>query len=457
MPVKKVTKKIEKKVEKKAEPKKETVKEVKDTKKVEPKKVADKKEVKETKVAKKVDTKEVKKAEVKKEEPKKAADKKEVKAETKEVKKAEPKKTAAKKEVKEETKKTEAKPAAKKETKKTAEKKVEKDVTKETKTTKPKKTEKATKTTTKDTKEVKKATKKTTTKKTDKVVDKVEKKETVKKATKAVRVAQYNSLSLDTCIEMARAMGVDLSYDGYADLLFDNTNLKTIATDLIKQYDLKTKGFTFEKDGYDTDLIQVLLEKVSNTVDVKASDFNDMASVAKECIAYTLSEDTKANNAEYHKEFALVKQFLMLAQRKDVHTTADLEKLVKYDMTDVVSHFMDVTYHVMKNWQYDDVRFYENFIYAVLSQFYDLHEQLSNRAMMDVADLYILHGDYGLGDANYGYIIRENDIKDYIYYRFASIYLDIDREKARSIAQSSLEYVDGRYTYYPNIIEILEG
>jgi len=92
----------------------------------------------------------------------------------------------------------------------------------------------------------------------------------------------------------------------------------------------------------------------------------------------------------------------------------------------------------------------------VLSHFTDLHDKYANRAMMDVADLYIEHGDYGLGDANYGYIIRENQIKDYIYYRYANVYVDIDREKARSIAQSALQYVDSRYTYYPNIMSILE-
>ena len=78
--------------------------------------------------------------------------------------------------------------------------------------------------------------------------------------------------------------------------------------------------------------------------------------------------------------------------------------------------------------------------------------------MMDVADLYIEHGDYGLGDANYEYILRENQIKDYIYLRFAKIYYDsVDREKAKSIAYSALQYVDERYTYYPDIIAILEN
>ena len=287
------------------------------------------------------------------------------------------------------------------------------------------------------------------------------KKETVKKATpkktsKAVKLAQYNNFAIDTCIDMARAMGVDMGYDQYANMLLEIMDLKTIANNIIDKYDLKTKKFNFDEDGYDIDLIEVLVSKIADTVDIKAQDFIELGGIAKECLAYELSDDASANNDEYHKEFDLVKKILMIAQRKDLHTMEELASLLKMDMTDTILHYMDVAYNVLKNWQYDDVKYYENFIYAVLSHFTDLHDKYANRAMMDVADLYIEHGDYGLGDANYGYIIRENQIKDYIYYRYANVYVDIDREKARSIAQSALQYVDSRYTYYPNIMSILE-
>lgn len=93
----------------------------------------------------------------------------------------------------------------------------------------------------------------------------------------------------------------------------------------------------------------------------------------------------------------------------------------------------------------------------MLSQFEDLHQGYDNRAMMDVADLFIRHGDYGLGDANYNYILRENQLKDQIYFRFADVYRNIDMNKAKAIANSALQFVDGRYDYYPRIIEILES
>lgn len=376
------------------------------------------------------------------------------------------------------TVKAPAKKAATKTTtvKKTAAKKKETSVEKETKTVKQTPTAKTTKTSKKTAaanKEVKAPAKKTASKKASEVVSKkveqkkempkkeAPKKETVKKATpkktsKAVKLAQYNNFAIDTCIDMARAMGVDMGYDQYANMLLEITDLKSIANNIIDKYDLKTKKFSFDEDGYDIDLIEVLVSKIADTVDIKAQDFIELGGIAKECLAYELSDDASANNDEYHKEFDLVKKILMIAQRKDLHTMEELASLLKMDMTDTILHYMDVAYNVLKNWQYDDVKYYENFIYAVLSHFTDLHDKYANRAMMDVADLYIEHGDYGLGDANYGYIIRENQIKDYIYYRYANVYVDIDREKARSIAQSALQYVDSRYTYYPNIMSILE-
>lgn len=376
------------------------------------------------------------------------------------------------------TVKAPAKKAATKTTtvKKTAAKKKETSVEKETKTVKQTPTAKTTKTSKKTAaanKEVKAPAKKTASKKASEVVSKkveqkkempkkeAPKKETVKKTnpkktSKAVKLAQYNNFAIDTCIDMARAMGVDMGYDQYANMLLEITDLKTIANNIIDKYDLKTKKFSFDEDGYDIDLIEVLVSKIADTVDIKAQDFIELGGIAKECLAYELSDDASANNDEYHKEFDLVKKILMIAQRKDLHTMEELASLLKMDMTDTILHYMDVAYNVLKNWQYDDVKYYENFIYAALSHFTDLHDKYANRAMMDVADLYIEHGDYGLGDANYGYIIRENQIKDYIYYRYANVYVDIDREKARSIAQSALQYVDSRYTYYPNIMSILE-
>ena len=294
------------------------------------------------------------------------------------------------------------------------------------------------------------AVKKTTAKKP------VEKK-TVTKTKKADKVAQYEQFSLDTCIDMARAMGIDMGYDQYASMLLEEVDEKKIAKSILNTYQLNAKSYSFDEDGYDVDLIPVLVTKIAATVDIKASDFALMKNEIQKHAQYEILADGLSNNDEYNADFDLVKRLLMIAQRKGFTTMEQLAGVVKEDATAMIGKFMDVAYTVLKNWQYDDVKYYENFLYALLSQFEDLYQIYEMRAMMDIADLYIEHGDYGLGDANYGYILRENEIKDMIYYRYANAYKDIDREKSRAICNEALQYVDGRYTYYPQIIELLEN
>ena len=298
-------------------------------------------------------------------------------------------------------------------------------------------------------------TKKTTTKKT--TAAKTTKKSTTKKTDTKQKMEQYNQFSLDTCIDMAKAMGIDMGYDQYAQLLMDQSDNKEIVKTILEQYPIKADAFSYEEDGYDLDLLEVLVAKVAQTVTIKASDYAAMGKEIEAHEAYVISEESLDNNDEYNADFDLVRRLLMIAQRKDIHTMSDLKTIVTSDETKLIEKFMDVAYAVLKNWQYDDVKYYENFIYAVLSQFNDLYQAYENKAMMDVADLYIEHGDYGLGDANYAYILRENQIKDYIYYRYAKAYEHIDYEKSRAIANEALQFVDDRYTYYPNIRQLLEN
>ena len=347
--------------------------------------------------------------------------------------------TTTKAETKTTTAKVEAKPAAKTTAKKATTKKT---VAKKATTAKksPAKRATAAKAANK-----KVAAKKATTKKTAK-----------KPAINTEKIEQYKSFAMDTCFEMARAMGVNMDYDNYASLLLDNADIDVLTKKVLDDFHVDTKAFTFEKDGYDADLIHVIFERVADTVDIKASDFEQIGKDVKAHAAYTIKDDATANNEEYQKEFDIVRKVLMIAQRKDIHQSADLVDLIKADVTDMIETFMDLAYHVLPLFEYDDVKYYENFIFAVLSQLDDLHQKWGTRALMDIADLYIKHGDYGQGDADYNYVLRENQIKDMIYYRFANVYVDIDLDKAKAIANSAFQYVDDRYDYYPKIIEILE-
>ena len=447
----------------------------KTTKKVTNKKVVDKKE--EVKAVKPVEEKKVenKLAEEKKAPAKKVASEKKAPAKKEETKPTE-KKAPAKKVVAEKkapAKKEEAKPAekkkataekktpAKKEEAKSVEKKkvTAKKATAEKKTpakkeeAKPAEEKKATvekktpakKAAAKPSTTKKASTKKTTTKKT------TTKKATTKKMTKE---EQYAKLSLDTCLDLAKAMSMDVTRDSIIQQLILNPDVKSVSENLVNKYQLTGK-FNFEEDGYDEGLVEVLVSKVFETADIKPQKPEDLQADVTHALNYKFT-DVVADGEEYKDQFDTMRKVLMIAQHKDIHDSKKLEEEVGVDVEKFVEEFMDLAYSVLKTWKYEDVDYYEHFIFAVLSQLEDLHNKYSNRIMMDVADLYILHGDYGLGDADYAYILRENQIKDYIYYRYASIYEGVDKDKAKQIANQALQFVDDRFTYYPNIIAVLE-
>ena len=416
------------------------------------KKVTNKKVVKEeTKPAVETKKEEVKPAEVKKA-PAKKVTKPAVEVKKEEVKPVEEKKATATK--KAPAKKAEAKPAEEKKataTKKTPAKKAKAKPAEEKKATATKKapTKKA------EAKHVeeKKATatkkapaKKATTKKT------TTKKVTTKKMTKE---EQYAKLSLDTCLDLAKAMSMDVTRDSIIQQLILNPDVKSVSKDLVNKYQLTGK-FNFEEDGYDEGLVEVLVSKVYETADIKPQKAEDLQADVDHALNYKFT-DVVADGEEYKAQFDTMRKVLMIAQHKDIHDSKKLDEEIGIDVEKFVEEFMDLAYSVLKTWKYEDVDYYEHFIYAVLSQLEDLHDTYRNRIMMDVADLYILHGDYGLGDADYGYILRENQIKDYIYYRYASIYEGVDKDKAKQIANQALQFVDDRFTYYPNIIAVLEG
>ena len=382
-------------------------------------------------------TKKVTNKKVVKEETKPAVEAKKEEVKPAETKKAPAKKTTTKKAVKPavEVKKEEVKSA---ETKKAPAKKATKSAVKAKKEeVKSAETKKAT---------AKKTTKKTTTKKT------TTKKVTTKKMTKE---EQYAKLSLDTCLDLAKAMSMNVTRDSIIQQLILNPDVKSVSKDLVNKYQLTGK-FNFEEDGYDEGLVEVLVSKVYETADIKPEKAEDLQADVDHALNYKFT-DVVADGEEYKAQFDTMRKVLMIAQHKDIHDSKKLDEEIGIDVEKFVEEFMDLAYSVLKTWKYEDVDYYEHFIYAVLSQLEDLHDTYRNRIMMDVADLYILHGDYGLGDADYGYILRENQIKDYIYYRYASIYEGVDKDKAKQIANQALQFVDDRFTYYPNIIAVLEG
>ena len=381
-----------------------------------------------------------KKAEAKPVEEKKAPAKKATAAKKAPAKKAEAKPVEEKKAPAKKATAAKKTPAKKAEAKPVEEKKASAKKTTAAKKTPAKKAE------AKSVEEKKAPAKKTTTKKA------TTKKVTTKKMTKE---EQYAKLSLDTCLDLAKAMSMDVTRDSIIQQLILNPDVKSVSKDLINKYQLTGK-FNFEEDGYDEGLVEVLVSKVFETADIKPQKAEDLQADVNRALNYTFT-DVVADGDEYKAQFDTMRKVLMIAQHKDIHDSNKLDEEIGIDVEKFVEEFMNLAYSVLKTWKYEDVDYYEHFIYAVLSQLEDLHDTYRNRIMMDVADLYILHGDYGLGDADYGYILRENQIKDYIYYRYASIYEGVDKDKAKQIANQALQFVDDRFTYYPNIITVLEG
>ena len=400
---------------------------------------------------------EVKKEEVKPVEEKKATATKKAPAKKAEAKPVEEKKATATK--KAPAKKAEAKPAEEKKataTKKAPAKKAEARPAEEKKVTATKKAP-AKKAEAKPAAEKKATAKKATYTKKAPAKKATTKKTTTKKVTtkKMTKEEQYAKLSLDTCLDLAKAMSMDVTRDSIIQQLILNPDVKSVSKDLVNKYQLTGK-FNFEEDGYDEGLVEVLVSKVYETADIKPQKAEDLQADVDHALNYKFT-DVVADGEEYKAQFDTMRKVLMIAQHKDIHDSKKLDEEIGIDVEKFVEEFMDLAYSVLKTWKYEDVDYYEHFIYAVLSQLEDLHDTYRNRIMMDVADLYILHGDYGLGDADYGYILRENQIKDYIYYRYASIYEGVDKDKAKQIANQALQFVDDRFTYYPNIIAVLEG
>lgn len=308
-------------------------------------------------------------------------------------------------------------------------------------------------------KTVKKAVKKTEEKPVEKKpVEKKAVKEKKPAAKKPVKQGQgdlYLTWSLEECIGKMQAMGVNYQYEDYKRVLFDEADTKVLEKNILEGNDIASKGFTFEKDGFDEALVLVTLQKVMDTMDLKAADFKTMKKDATACLKTTVTEDAEKNASEYLKEFKLCEKILMIGQRKNISDSSEVSELLGFDVNAIVEHFFKLAYDVLPTWQYSDVKYYEDFAFAILSQYQDLYEAHQLHLLIDVADLYIKHGDFTHGDVCYGYILRDNQIKDYIYYRFAHVYESIDMNKAKKLAYEALQYVDARFMYYTNIMEII--
>lgn len=301
--------------------------------------------------------------------------------------------------------------------------------------------------------------KKVTTKVLKKLTVTEEPKKVVKKNTTPKvdeKKAYYDAMSLEDCIMNMKKMNVQYHYEDYAQLLSDEDNITQLISNIKEGNRLYDLDLDYKVDGYDIDLVKVTLHKVKDTMDLTVNDFKKLKKEVEASVTFELSSKEELNAEEYLKEFHLCERIMLLGKRKHISQLEDMDKFLNINTSEFTKHFMDLAYTILPTWKYEDVIFYEDFMYAYVSSFSDLYVLYEQRVQLDCADLYIRHGDRNRGNAGYDYLLRDNQIKDYIYYRFAHVYEGIDDEMAKSIAQSALEWVDDRFVYYPNIMQIIQ-
>ncbi len=265
----------------------------------------------------------------------------------------------------------------------------------------------------------------------------------------------YGSLDNNTLVEMANAAGLHLNLDQLKEELTKAPDVDDQIDKYLAKVAKAAKPLVYSVDGFDASVIPFLCKKIAATLPNKTQDNVDLAKkIAKDTDRMLINEGMN-DSAIYKDLLDDVRRILVIAQHNNLYTLDEVEKIIPADLHKLVDRFMEVAYTILPGWQYNDVKYYEGFIYGVMAQFDDL-ANLQNKALMDIADLYIKHGDYQKGNDGYGYVLRENQLKDQIYFRFANVYVPIDLQRAKSIAQDALRIIDGRYDYYPKIIEILQ-
>lgn len=189
----------------------------------------------------------------------------------------------------------------------------------------------------------------------------------------------------------------------------------------------------------------------------KEKPFEKLVKDMNASLAYKRKDEIK-DAKQYLKDFDTAEALLVMAQQENIREVSMHTEKIGCDVKAFYEHFFTYAYEILRTWQYADVDYYQNFAFAIVGQYADMFDEYQMRIQMDCADLFILHGDESRGDGDYHYLLRENEIKDYIYYRFASIYQQKgNMDKAKGIAYDSLHCVDERYTYYTAIQEIINA
>lgn len=362
---------------------------------------------------------------------KEVVEKKSVKTEEKPIKvKEEPKKITAKPEAKKLTTKPEAKKLTTKENKKlTLKEEVKEEVI--VNVEKPVKADR----------KVKEKAVKKVAKAEEKVVK--EKKPRVKKD--KVEVVVDLPFSAEEGITKMHGYNVFYTFDEYHRILLENETVDK-AINYIKD--------ACHLENFDDSILAVLFADLIARVDMTRKKFIEMGDTLREIMtrkAETLEEESQL----YHDTFFQAGKILEFGERFKFTNLEELSAWTMIDLKKYFNFYMDVALKALRVWEDKDLENYEDFMSEVISQFDDCDNLFDFRFQIDVADLQIAHHFYAKGDSTFEYMLRENEIKDYIYYRYANAYVESNLDKAKWIANRAFTCVDERYVYFPKLIEIV--
>lgn len=265
---------------------------------------------------------------------------------------------------------------------------------------------------------------------------------------KETKVRKPRAKKLEMSYEEAEAKmheaNVHYTFDEYTYLLLDNKTVKK-AIEAIKeacQMDL------------DEAVLKALYADLEKRVDITPKSMSAMKAELEEKMSRkttSYEEDSQL----YHDTFYFAGKLLEYAERFKLNSVEKLSEWTKTDVAQFYSFYMDMALKVLYGWEDKDVDNYEDFMSEVLSVFEDLQPALEFRFQIDLADIQIQHDFFSRGDSTFEYLLRENEIKDYIYYRYANAYIFKNLDKAKWIANRAFSVVDERYVYYPKLIEIV--
>ncbi|MGN1275751.1 MAG: hypothetical protein ACI4UK_01995 [Floccifex sp.] len=241
------------------------------------------------------------------------------------------------------------------------------------------------------------------------------------------KLNQYHKISIHTCIRCAQTMGVPYDYGQYMALLIQS-NPEQIVLKLKKDYALDT--FSFEEDGYDLDIISVILNRIQNSMQAEFSFVSSQHNIKE-----------------------VIEEMLKVSKRLNIQTIEEINRNFKVNLMSLTQQYMKQAHTWIQS--IEDVKDYEKTLFSLLSQFKELYNEFEMDAILDVADFYILQNENKTGDCYYSYVIRDSQNKDKIYYRWVCIYRKNDMDTSRMIAKKALRFVSNESKYYSKLLDIL--